>query len=118
MTVSHLETLTAAPLAVLQSTVRVCVPVEPHLLPAPLVHLPPSHLHPSTAPTAAHKASGSAAHASTPPDDEHAPHGEACHFAPHIGVSHIISVEGLVPTSHCDAGTVNMTGHPSLDIPG
>ena len=50
-------------------------------------------------------------------DVEQAPHDEACHFS-HMGVAHIIDVEGLVPTSHCDAGTVNMTGHPSLDIPG
>ena len=117
MAVSHLETLTAAPLAVLQSTVRVCVPVEPHLLPAPLVHLPPSHLHPSMAPAPAQETSGSAAHVSMPPDEEHAPHGEVCHFAPHMGVPHSIDVEGLVPASHCDMGTVNTLGHVA-DIPG
>ena len=50
-------------------------------------------------------------------DAEQAPHDEACHFS-HIGVAHIIDVEGLVPASHCDAGTVNMTGHAVPDIPG
>lgn len=50
-------------------------------------------------------------------DVEQVLHLEACHFS-HMGVAHVIDVEGLVPTSHCDAGTVNMTGHPSLDIPG